>query len=459
MVGDALEVADRLEQLRRLLALTLAHGAAAQLDEIGADDVLIVVAALLVLTDGLRKLRGVGIERGQGVLQRPRGARRHPARERAGLLQRQRGRREQALVELRRLVGALAVRHQTHGEPFEQAARGQKHGRAEDVENRVYDGNAVHGGRLIEQGGGERRLHDAERRQQHRHADHVEQQVDDGGAARVLVRPHGREQRRDAGADVLAHDDGDGRGIADAAGDGQRLQDADGGRARLDHRRDERADEHAEQRVREREEQVRERRHVPQPRDGAAHRLHAEHQRREAQQDEPRILLARVLAEHIEDDADQRQHGRERRGLEQLHPEAAAVDARKAQKPRRDGRADVRAHDDVDGLAQRHQPGVHKADDHDGRGRRALDDRRDAETGEKAQHHAAGHLIEQRAQPPARAALKCLPHQIHAKQEQAEPSHQRQCIENSHLSSLDLPQFYSDFDNYQLTGRLSNPPA
>ena len=52
----------------------------------------------------------------------------------------------------------------------------------------------------------------------------------------------------------------------------------------------------------------------------------------------------------------------------------------KAQKPGRDGRADVGAHDDVDGLTQRHQARVDKADHHDRGGGRALNDGRDAKT-------------------------------------------------------------------------------
>lgn len=75
-------------------------------------------------------------------------------------------------------------------------------------------------------------------------------------------------------------------------------------------------------------------------------------------------------------------------------------------------------HDDVDGLPQRHQPRVDKADDHDGGGGRALDDGRYAQTGQKADERLAGHLVEQRAQPAARAALQRRAHQAHAEQKQ-----------------------------------------
>ena len=123
---------------------------------------------------------------------------------------------------------------------------------------------------------------------------------------------------------------------------------------------------------------------ILQPGHRAAHGVHAEHQRGKAQQDHAGVLLFGVLAEHIEDDADQRQHRRKGGGLQQLDPHAAAVDARQAQQPRRDGGAHVGAHDDVDGLPQRHQPGVDKAYHHHGGGRRALNDGGDAKTRQKA---------------------------------------------------------------------------
>ena len=242
--------------------------------------------------------------------------------------------------------------------------------------------------------------------------------MDDRRAAGVLIRADGGEHGGDGGADVLSHDDGDGGGIADRAGGGERLQDADGGRAGLDDAGEHRADQHAEDRIPEGKEQIRERGDLREAGDRAAHRLHAEHERGKAEENGAGVLFLCVLAEHIEDDADERENGREGAGLEQPQPDARALDAAEAQKPRGDGGADVRAHDDVDGLPQRHQPRVDKADDHDGGGGRALDDGRYAQTGQKADERLAGHLVEQRAQPAARAALQRRAHQAHAEQKQ-----------------------------------------
>ena len=94
------------------------------------------------------------------------------------------------------------------------------------------------------------------------------------------------------------------------------------------------------------------------------------------------------------------------------------------------------AHDDVDGLPQRHQPRVDKADDHDGGGGRALNDGRYAQTGQKADERLAGHLVEQRAQPAARAALQRRAHQAHAEQKQRQAAEHRQKIKNIHIPSL-----------------------
>lgn len=76
------------------------------------------------------------------------------------------------------------------------------------------------------------------------------------------------------------------------------------------------------------------------------------------------------------------------------------------QNPCGDGGADVGAHDDTDGLAQFQEAGVYEADHHDRGGRRALDERGDADTGQDlcewvgghggkdAPHAVAGHFLE-----------------------------------------------------------------
>ena len=301
-------------------------------------------------------------------------------------------------------------------------------------------GDTVHSGGHLENRRGKDRLDDAERRQQYHHADDVEHQMHHGGALGVLIRPHGGQQRGDAGADILPHNDGDGGGIADLPRDRQRLQNTHGGGAGLDDARQHRARQHAQHRVLKGDEQLGEGGNILQPRHRAAHGVHAEHQRGEAQQDHAGILSLAALAGHIEDDAHQRQHRRKGGRLEQIDPHIAAADARQTQQPRRHGGTHVGAHDNVDGLPQRHQAGVDEAHHHHGGGRRALDHGGNGHTRQKAGHDPAGHFVQQRPQPPTGPALQRLPHQIHAEQEQAQSADHRQHIENTHIS---LSLFYT----------------
>lgn len=294
------------------------------------------------------------------------------------------------------------------------------------------NGDTVHGGRPVQNSRGKQGLDHAVHRQQYHHADDVEHQVDHGGPAGVFIGAHGGQYGRDAGADVLTHDDRDGGGIADASGDRQCLENAHRGGGGLDNPRQHRAHQHAQHRVAEHQEQLGELRHILQPRHRAAHGLHAEHQGGKAQQNGAGVLLFGVLAEHVEDDAHQRQHRGEGGGLQQLDPQAAAVDARQAQQPGGDGGAHIGAHNDVDGLTQGHEAGVDKAYHHHCGGRGALNDGGDAQARQKAHKHPAGHLIQETAQLAAGPALQGLAHQVHAEQEQAQAAYQGQHIENIH---------------------------
>ena len=455
VVGDAFKVADGLQKLGRFLTFGAAHLLRAELDKIGAEDVFIVVAALLVVADALGELRRVGGERGEGVVQRAYGALGHLAGDGAALAQGKRGRGQQAFVKLGDDLNARIVGHDAAGELFEKTARGQEDRRAEQVERRVRDGDTVHRGGLIQERGGKHGAHDAEDREQHHNADDIEEKVHNGGALGVLVRADRGDHGRDGGADVLPHDDGDGRGVAHRAGDGKRLQNTDGRRARLDDGGEDRAGEHAEDGILEGNEKIRKGGDILKTGDGAAHRFHAEHERCKAEQDHAGVLFLAAAAEHIVDDADERKDGREGAWLQKLHPEVARVDAAEAQKPCRDRRADVRAHDDVDRLTQRHEAGVDKADHHDGGGGGTLDDGGDAKTREEARKYAARHPIEQGAELIARAALERLTHEIHAEEEERKSADHRQYIEDIHIFSF--PFSHSFLTIIKNKFRLSNP--
>ena len=57
VIGDPLKIADGFQQLCGLLAVLLAHLLGAELDQVGAQNVLIVIAVLLILPDASGKLR------------------------------------------------------------------------------------------------------------------------------------------------------------------------------------------------------------------------------------------------------------------------------------------------------------------------------------------------------------------------------------------------------------------
>ena len=439
VVGDALEVADRLEQLRRLLALIFAQLLCAEPDQIGAEDILIVVARAFILLNALCQSGGIFLHAQKRVFQRPDGAIRHFDRDGAAALQRQRGRGEQTLVQLGNGLGAALVGHHADRQLFKPAARREKHGCAENIEGGVRQRDAVHGRRLVENLRREDQLDKAEERQNDRDADHVEHQMHHRRAAGVFIGADRGKHGRDRRADVLTHDDGNGGGIADGSGHGQRLKNADGGGAGLDDRGQNRSGEHAEHRMLEGKEEIDELRHVFQPGDRAAHGVHAEHQRGKAEQDHAGVLFAAVLAEHVENDADEREHRRKGGRLEQTHPDAAAVDAAEAEQPCRDRGADVGTHDDVDGLPERHKPGVYKANDHDSRCGRALNDGRYAETRQKARHDLSGHFSKQLTELSACAALQRLPHEVHAEQKQAKAADHCQKIKNIHTNFPHFP--------------------
>ena len=336
VVGDALEVADGLEKLCGLLTLVFTELPGAEFDQIGAENVLIVVAGILVVTDALRQLRSIGGDREQRVLHRPDGALRHLGGDGVAALEGQRRRCEQTLVQLGNGLSAALVGHHADRQLFKPAARREKHGRTENVEGGVRQRDAVHGRRLVEDLRREDQLDKAEERQNDRDADHIEHQMHHRRAAGVFIGADRGKHGCDRRADVLTHDDGDGGGIADGSGHGQRLKNADGGGAGLDDRGQNRSGEHAEHRILEGKEEIDELRHVFQPGDRAAHGVHAEHQRGKAEQDYAGVLFAAVLAEHVENDADEREHRRKGGRLEQTHPDAAAVDAAEAEQPCRD---------------------------------------------------------------------------------------------------------------------------
>ena len=282
-------------------------------------------------------------------------------------------------------------------------------------------GNSHQRSRFIQKHRRENRLHNAEHCQPDRRSDDIEGKMNQRRPLGVLVRSDRGDQRRNASADILSHDDRNCRAVGNRSGGSQRLQNTDGRRTGLDDCGQNRADRHAEKRVGEQQEEFAESGNILQPRHRARHGLHAEHQRCKAEQDHARVLLLVLLAEHIQHNARKREDRSKRGRFQQLNPNAAAVNARKAQNPRRNGRSDVRAHNHIDGLPQAHQPRVDEADHHDRGCRGTLNDCRYPEPRQKPPHFAARQFSEHAFQTAPRAALQSLSHQAHAEQEQAKP--------------------------------------
>ena len=446
VVGDALKVADGVQQ--RVDGAVILHGQmlGAQFDKVGAQHVLIVVNGVLLADDlvGDGVIPGAG--GGHGLQERGAADLGHIAAGQHGAAHGHGRRSQQTLVQqgvLLLFVGR-GVGHGQNGQLFQQAVERQQNSCRYYVKNCVYDGDAEGVGRLVEEGKTDQRVQPVEPAQEEDRADNVKIEMDEGGALCVLVCTRRGDQRRDGGADVLAHDDGHGSGVGDRAGAGQGLQDTDGRRRGLQNSRQHRARNDAEDRVFEAEEQIHEPRLVGQRGHGMGHRVHAGHQNREAQQDFTDAALA-VLADHIQPDADEAEDRAPRGRVHHFCEEAVALQAGQREQPAGDSRTDVCAHNDADGLMQLHQAGVDEADSHNGGGTAGLNDGSDGHAEQQTADGAAGHGGQNALQLTAGGLFQSFPHQVHAIQKHGNAAHQGEHIKNGHpvLHIHSLIEFYT----------------
>ncbi len=335
---------------------------------------------------------------------------------------------KQALVEEGVGLLLLGGADDKIGEALELLRERAQQRRGEDIEDRVHGRNANGVDRRGHKGEMEDGVQPVEQAQAHHRADEVERDVHDGDLAGVLVDADGRDERRDAGADVLTHDDRDGDAIGDLARGSQRLQNADGGGGGLDHARDDRADEHAEQRVLKRRQDARKGLGILQTGNGASHERHAVHQNGEADHDLADVALAGLFAHHDEHNADKRDDRGEILRLEQLDP-ARAVHAGQRQDPRRERRADVRAHDDADRLPELHDAGVDQTDEHDRHGGRGLDGDGDDRAECHAREAVLRHRFEGALQRAACQFSQSAGHHVHAIEEERKPAEQSEDLQ------------------------------
>ena len=158
VVSDALKIAEGFEQHGGLAAVVFADLQGAELDKIGAKDILIMVGFALPLPHSLRKLRRVVLEGGGGIPQGHGGHVSHFIGDHTAALQRDGGGGQQTLVQLTDRLRLLPVGDDPAHQLFQQTCRGQHQGCADDVEDRVADGDAQIRSAFSQNGRGEQRV-------------------------------------------------------------------------------------------------------------------------------------------------------------------------------------------------------------------------------------------------------------------------------------------------------------
>ena len=276
---------------------------------------------------------------------------------------------------------------------------GQEDACVEDVEQRVGVGNLVpdavggHGDQLL--------VHRQDA-QEDAHADDVEKHMGGTGLLGGPVRPDGREYRGDGRADVVAEDDGDGRVERQkplkAKGDGQAHRSG----ARLDEQGEQGAGENPHKGVvAEHQEEFF---FVAQEAHGGFHGLHAHEEQTESEESASGVLLHLGASEEGEQNA---YYNEEVGIILYLDGEYLAGD----------GGPDIRAHDDADGLRERHESRVDEADRHDGGGAAALDEDCDAGSHENAHDGRFGQRSDKLPQSVPGYQLESLTDQLDGEEE------------------------------------------
>ena len=203
------------------------------------------------------------------------------------------------------------------GKLFQQAAERHEQEGAKHIEGCMHNGDSHFIRRLVHKVKMKNCIRTIEQGKQHSRADDVEIKMYHCGAFCAFRCIYRGEQRRDAGSDVLPHNDGDGDGIGNRSGGRKRLQDANRGRRRLYDSGKQRACKHAEKRVGKQQKEVCKLRNVPEAAYRAGHFAHAGHEHRKAQQNHAGILFLWRLAEQVKHNSDECKHRGKGRWLKQ----------------------------------------------------------------------------------------------------------------------------------------------
>ncbi len=430
VVTQTLEVADGVENLGADLAVLTGEGLCGQLDQIGAQLVLVAVQSIFHLHDTLRAGRVIFLHQIHGQHQDILSLQCHVGGDVEGFGHGHRGGAQQTLVQQDVVVGGGGGRvgglfpHQALGEPHQIFGHRQQQRRGHQIEDGVHQCDLPGLDALGDEGPVKDGVQQQKARKAQDGADDLDGHMEDGHPFGLYIGADAGDQRGGACADVLAHNDGDSHAVGDAACEGQGLQDTDRGRRALDDAGEQGAYQHAHQGILEFHQQLLEFRHIGQRADCARHHLHAVHQHGKAHEHRADALAGLLFGEHNHDDARKGQQGRKVLGLEHLDPEDAALDARKTGQPGGKGGADVGAEDDMNGLTELHDARVHQTHQHDGGGRGRLDGDGDHRAQHDADERVGCHFAQHFLQPAAGHLFQTAGHDVHAEQEKGQTAQQ-----------------------------------
>ena len=200
---------------------------------------------------------------------------------------------------------------------------------------------------------------------------------------------------------------------ADQSAGRQHLHDTNGHGGALQQRGHHDADQHAHDGVAHTLHQFKKYRPFFQRFGGGAHQIHADEQNAQAHAHHARLLERFFFIEHHDHhDADK---GEYRTGIE--------LDG---QQEGRNGGADVRAHDDADGLNQREQLGVHETHYHHRRRAGGLDDSGNAYACDQSDKAVPCHQGKKVFQFGPGGVFQAFAHGAHAEEEKGQAAQQRQ---------------------------------
>ena len=277
MVADALKVSDGVKQAGDGAHIGGGGAVLRDLDQIAAQTVLIGVQLVLVGQDLLLPAAVILNELGQSQLHAFQCQSAHAVGHDGAFADSHAGGPHQPGVQEGEVRGLVLRGDHLVGKALQLPAEGQQHKGGADVEDRVAECDANSADGLCQEGQIQEHLTAKQGQQTQSGADEVEGDVDDGHPLGIAADADRGDQSRNAGADVLAHDDGDSDAVGDGAGHGQCLQNANGGGGGLDDAGEGGAYQHTQEGIGEGSHEVGKARHICQRRHRTAHQLHAVH--------------------------------------------------------------------------------------------------------------------------------------------------------------------------------------